>query len=292
MATWKTARTGETEAEFRQFLAYLYEQGSTGKAATGVVTGMGVTATTPSATGSVVVGIGLAVCQPTTSGGAFPMPNGADTTLDIFTANPMQFVTNPRNDIVGVDQSTGALSVLTGTPNAVATDPAIPATFVPLARLRHAANATTIASSKIDDLRVTVKPFGITTAPVWTAYTPTWTADTTNPSKGAGTLTGSYLRTGNEIDCVILLTVGSGAVGGSGSYKLSLPFTADPNRDIQGRATFTVGSNTYNMLPTFAGGNADLRLLTTANPTGVWDNATPTAMTFSTLRLRVRYTAV
>lgn len=160
MATWKTARSGETEAEFRQFLAYLFEQVSVGKAETGTVAGMGVTATTPSANGSVVVGMGLAVSQPSTSGGAFPLPNGADTSLDIFTSNPMQFVANPRNDIVGVDQTTGSIAVLTGTAAAVPADPTIPSTFVPLARLRHAANATTIPSSKIDDLRVKVSLMG------------------------------------------------------------------------------------------------------------------------------------
>lgn len=152
MAGIKSLITAETETQFRQFVAYLFSQVSVGKAATGVLAGLGVTATTPSASGSVVVGAGAGVCQPTTAGGVFPLVEPSDETVDVFTANPMQFVANPRNDIVVFDQVTGLVAVLTGTPGAIPTDPTVPSTAIPLARLRHLANVTTIPSGQIDQL--------------------------------------------------------------------------------------------------------------------------------------------
>lgn len=165
MSSWKALRgesspganDGETEAQFRQHHAYLYEQESTGKAKTGVLAGCEVTATTPSASGSVQVAIGEGICQPTTNGGVYPIPVTTGN-LDIFTANPMQFVANPRNDIVILDQTDGQVKALIGTPNATPSlgEQTVPTTAVPLARLRHLAGATTIPSTAIDDLKVPV----------------------------------------------------------------------------------------------------------------------------------------
>ena len=164
MPAWKSLVSSETEAQFRQLWSYFYEQSSTGKANTGVVAGLGVTATTPSASGSVTVSAGLGVCQPTTGGGVFPLPNTTGA-LDVFTTDPMQFVGNPRNDIVVIDTADGAVKTLVGTPNATPAlgEQTIPTTVLPLARLRHAANATTIPSSAIDDLRIPVAPLGAAT---------------------------------------------------------------------------------------------------------------------------------
>jgi hypothetical protein len=154
MTAYKPWLVDMTEAQFRQWLAYQFEQASTGVAKTGVIAGLGVTATTPSPSGSVVVGKGAAICQPSSQ--AFPLIEPADETFDVFTANPMQFVNNPRNDVIVLDQVTGLVTNLVGTPNAVPSsgEQSVPATAVPLARLRHAANATTIPSTVIDDLRV------------------------------------------------------------------------------------------------------------------------------------------
>src|SRR6185312_15928180 len=113
-----------------------------------------VTATTPSASGSVVIGTGMSVCQPTTGGGVFEFLVTSAETVDVFTGHEMQFQTNPRIDIVGIDQTTGGAGVLYGTPNALPDPPSVPSTFVPLAQLQHAAGATTIPSSAIiADLR-------------------------------------------------------------------------------------------------------------------------------------------
>jgi len=141
---------GNTEANEKQGLAALLAQSSTGVAKTGVLYGLAVSQTA-TASGSVQVGQGAGVAQPSFTAGASLMTDPAPT-LNVFTANPVGGL--PRNDIVVFDSLTAAVSVLVGSANATPTDPTIPNTALPLARLRHAANATTIPTSKIDDLRV------------------------------------------------------------------------------------------------------------------------------------------
>lgn len=60
----------------------------------------------------------------------------------------------------------------------------------------------------------------------WTAYTPSWTASTTNPTLGNGTLVGRYMQAGKYVTFSIVLTMGSTTTFGTGTYALSLPFTA------------------------------------------------------------------
>jgi hypothetical protein len=91
--------------------------------------------------------------------GADLLVNDTSKTLDIFTGNPMGGV--PRNDIVVFDSVTSSIIVVVGTPNATPTDPTVAATRTPLARLRHAASATTIPTAKIDDLGVTTYLRGV-----------------------------------------------------------------------------------------------------------------------------------
>ena len=153
MATFKAAAAGESEQQWRQYLSYLHQQTSTGLATAGVVSGL-VVAQTTSASASVTVSAGLAVSQDAALSGVSPLVNTASATLDVLTANPMG--ATPRNDIVVFDESTAGFLVVVGTPNAVPTDPATSATQVPLARLRHAASATTVPTAKIDDLRTIV----------------------------------------------------------------------------------------------------------------------------------------
>ena len=144
-------QTGEEEGEWRQFLAYLFAQASTGIATTGVLAGLGVTQTA-TASKSVNIDAGAAVVQASRLNGAKPLVANTAKPLDVLTANPVGSL--PRNDLVVFDAATGTRRAIIGTPNAVPTDPAVPALAVRLARLRHAANATTIPTSAIDDLRV------------------------------------------------------------------------------------------------------------------------------------------
>lgn len=164
---------GNTEAQELQGLAYLLAQVTQGKAATGVLSGLKV-AQTVTASGSVLIDAGGGVVQNATLDGASLLVNDSQRTLDVFTANPMGGV--PRNDLIVFDRATlsgtsGGLRAITGVPNASPTDPAIPASAIPLARLRHAASATTIPTAKIDDLRVmtSTAKAGSTPRVMWTA---------------------------------------------------------------------------------------------------------------------------
>lgn len=150
MAEFGILDQGGSEAEFRQALAYFFAQESTGLAATGVIAGLAVSQTT-TASGSVLIAAGMGVSQDSVLHGVAPLVNNTTKTLDVLTDNPAD--SNPRNDIVVFDSDSNEIEVVTGTPNAVPTDPTVPDTAIPLARLRIAGSATTIPSANIDDLR-------------------------------------------------------------------------------------------------------------------------------------------
>jgi hypothetical protein len=151
VSEFKPGAAGTTEAEFRQLLAYLFAQSSTGTAATGVLAGLGVTQQA-SAGPAVIVGRGAAVVQASLTTGAVPLVNNTDKTLDILTGSPMGSL--PRNDLVIFNADSGALEAVIGVPNAAPVDPAVGSNHIKLARVRNAANATTIPAGAIDDLRV------------------------------------------------------------------------------------------------------------------------------------------
>ena len=159
MTQFEYHNAGNDEASQRKSLAFMLSQVSTGKAATGVLVGLAVAQTTTASTG-VLVGSGAGVVQAATLDGASLLGNDTQITLDVLVANPVGGL--PRNDIVVFDQATlttvgsggsGGVRVIVGTPNASPTDPTVPASAIPLARLRHPASATTVSSSVIDDLR-------------------------------------------------------------------------------------------------------------------------------------------
>jgi hypothetical protein len=156
---------GMTEPEFKQIYSYLFAPaGAT--ATTGVLSGLAVAQTT-TASGSVTIAVGAGVVQDALVSGATPVVNNASVTLDVFTANPMSGVSNPRNDIVVFNPLTESIQTVVGTPNAAPTDPTVATTSLKLARLRHAANATTIPTAKIDDLRVFTGVQGYQTDTGW-----------------------------------------------------------------------------------------------------------------------------
>jgi hypothetical protein len=152
---FNVAKSGETEAQFRQFLSALVNQSVAGLSArSGVLSpshGLAVSQTT-TASASVQVSPGACVAQGSTLAGLYPMVNDTTKTLDVLSANPLGGL--PRNDIVVFDYSTESIRVIVGTPAAVPTDPSVPSSAVQLARLSHAASATTVPSSAITDLRV------------------------------------------------------------------------------------------------------------------------------------------
>ena len=144
-------KAGNAEAEEKMGLAALLAQSSTaGIAATGVLYGLAVTQTT-TASGSVQIAQGAGAVQGSLTAGVSLLYNPAPT-LNILTGNPVGAL--PRYDIVVFDSLTGNASAIIGTPNATPTDPTVPNTALKLARIRNAANATTIPAANIDDLRV------------------------------------------------------------------------------------------------------------------------------------------
>jgi hypothetical protein len=157
MAEFIYHKAGATEAQQKKALAFLLAQSTVGKAATGILTDLGV-AQTGTASTAVLVNSGAGVSQDTVGNGASLLVNDTQKTLDILTANPMGGV--PRNDIVVFDSATGSIRAIIGTPNASPTDPTVPTTAVQLARIRNLASATTIPTAQIDDRRVKTALFG------------------------------------------------------------------------------------------------------------------------------------
>lgn len=187
-----------TEAVFKQMFAYQWEGISTGQVRTGVLDPFGsggplrVTQTT-TASSSVEVFRGMAIVQDSLLNGATPLLSNATKTLDVLGPNPMG--ATPRNDIVVFDAATTSIRNIVGTPNAAPTDPTIPATAVPLARLRHAASATTVPTAKIDDLRVWTGP-AHPVKPVWRGYANVTQAKVASAVAGL-TLTEDYALSGS-----------------------------------------------------------------------------------------------
>lgn len=161
MSQFKTAAVDESEAEFRQFLSFLFAQGSSGIATTGVLAGLGVTQTT-TASKSVVIGKGAAVVQSSLTAGVSPLISNADVTLDVLTGSPMGAL--PRNDLVIFNADSVAIEAVIGTPNASPTDPAVSANHIKLARLRQiptgSVGAGTIPAANIDPLGTFTSLFG------------------------------------------------------------------------------------------------------------------------------------
>jgi hypothetical protein len=175
-------KAGVSEAQQKKALAYLFTQASTGLAATGVLSGLAVTQT-GTASASVLVAAGAGVSQDTVGNGVSLLVNDTQKTLDILTANPMGGT--PRNDMVVFDSATSSIRAIIGTPNAVPTDPTVPTTAIPLARVRNVASATTIDTAHIDDLRVFTYLFGTSPAADTGWVTPTlstgWTSSPLYP---------------------------------------------------------------------------------------------------------------
>jgi hypothetical protein len=150
VAEFEYHNAGNTEAQQKMGLSWLATQSAAGKAAAGVVAGLLVTQT-GTASASVLIAAGAGFAQNANLDGASLMVCDTQKTLDILGANPMG--ATPRNDIVIFDSATTSIRNVVGTPNAVPSDPTVPGTSVALARLRHAASATTVPAAKIDDLR-------------------------------------------------------------------------------------------------------------------------------------------
>lgn len=224
MSEFKAAVLSESEAQWRQFLSYLFAQGSTGIATSGVVAGLGVSQTA-TASGSVLVGLGHCVTQSALTTGVEPLTSNADKTLDVLGASPMGAL--PRYDLIVFNPATALVEAVIGTANASPSDPTPPAGSVRLARVRNAANATTIPTSAIDDLRV----FTTLNVPVSKSQsiTPVYTNTLGESlSVGDGSIVGRWrvsgLGSGQACTFQFKLTRGAGTnVGTGGNWAIQLP---------------------------------------------------------------------
>jgi len=211
---------GNSEVQDMQAEAYLYaSSGTTGIAATGCITGLGVYQTT-TASGSVDITVGACLNQASLGQGASRLINPSQKTLDIFTANPVGGL--PRNDIVVFDSVTKLIAAIIGTPNATPTDPTVPATSVALARVRNLASATTIPTAQIDDLRVFTTLRGIP-API---SVPTFATGVTAFAFGGGNILSIAITfPAGRFTAVPVLTTGLGLTG-AGDNMLTAHFVS------------------------------------------------------------------
>ena len=241
MTEFKAASTGESEAQWRQFLSYLFAQSSTGTSSTGVLAGLSV-GQTATASGSVLVGRGAAVVQSSLTAGAAPLISNADKTLDVLTSSPMGAL--PRNDLVIFNADTAAIEAVIGVANASPTDPSVSANHVKLARIRNAANASTIPNGSIDDLRA-FTTLNLPAAPQWQTYTPVWSQNGgTTLNVGSGSITGQYRVSGSGSRQVctvrVQLTRAADTNVGTAGYLFTLPV---PGVDFAGTGSGVVVRN-------------------------------------------------
>ncbi len=150
------AGDGETEAQFRKFVAQLFS-------GSGVFSGMTVTQTT-TASGSVVVSAGMAVLEDST--GAYPLMADASYTLNVLGANPVG--SSVRTDLIVADKSSPTAPVLVLGTSGSSTAPTPTSSQVLLAQLNHTASATTVTTARIDNtVRSTCYLTGVNTVSPW-----------------------------------------------------------------------------------------------------------------------------
>jgi hypothetical protein len=206
-------KAGADEASQKKALAYLFAQDSTGLATDGVLTGLAVSQQT-TASASVNVAAGAGVVQDSAGSGASMVVNDTQLALDVLTANPMGGT--PRNDLIVFDSATvsagtGGLRVIVGTPNAVPTDPTVPATALKLARIRNLASATTVPAAQIDDLRTFTSLFGVLSQATIDNDSGWQTATLNTGWTNASGYTTQYRRKNGRVEVRGMVVRGSGA---------------------------------------------------------------------------------
>jgi len=187
MSEYEYHNAGNSEAGEKIALSRLFAQSGV-LAAPGVLGGLAVTQNA-TADGNVLIASGSCVLHPSMTVGASLLVNDTTKTLNIFTANPVGAL--PRNDIVVFDSVTATITAIIGTPNASPTDPTVPNTALALARLRHAASATTIPTAKIDQLQVATTLRGVNPAAPFAqaaGLVSGFSAGTLNPGAGITSL--------------------------------------------------------------------------------------------------------
>jgi hypothetical protein len=206
-------KAGNTEVQQKKASSFLFAQDSTGLATDGVLTGLAVAQTT-TASVSVTVDAGACLVQDSAGNGVSRCVSDSQKTLDVLTANPMGGT--PRNDLIVFDSATvsagtGGLRVIVGTPNAVPTDPTVPATALKLARIRNLASATTVPAAQIDDLRTFTSLFGVLSQATIDNDSGWQTATLNTGWTNASGYTTQYRRKNGRVEVRGMVVRGSGA---------------------------------------------------------------------------------
>lgn len=244
MTFFEYHNAGSTEQAQMQATAFLLAQDTVGKAKNGVLSGLGVTQT-PTATSSIIVGAGAGVIQAATLDGASIVGDVQDSVIDVLGPSPV--VGNPRNDIVVADRATGSIRVIIGAAAAIPADPAVPSSAIPLARLSHAAGATTVPTTAITDLRV-FTTLNQPPSPQWLSITPVYSNTLgENLSVGDGSIVGKWRASGSgpgqSVTFHWKLTRGAGTnLGTGGSWTIGLPVPAADFGIAIGAGMQTIGS--------------------------------------------------
>jgi hypothetical protein len=203
----------------------------------------------------------------TAQGKYFVPPTAANVNVDIATAD----ATNPRNDLVVLeikdDQHDASglnlarVRVITGTPNASAalTDapgangtPALPSSCMPLAVVRVAAGATSIATAAISDRRPAARPYALLG---FTTSTTNFTTTGTHTNfQDDSTLTTSVTYAAAR---KLRVTVSTSLVAGGGTnaieHQVLRGSTLISRRGASNAALDTVYVNNYVLTHTFNG---------------------------------------
>jgi hypothetical protein len=110
----------------------------------------------------------------------------------------------------------------------------------------------------------------------WTTFTPTWTGSGSNPAIGNGTLSGAYMKVGRTVHFRINIVPGSTTTFGSGTYTLSLPFTASTGfvQLTTGRGRKS-GTSNYHFVGTIASGATTIASFDQLNSNNDWTNTSP-----------------
>ncbi|MGW6566435.1 hypothetical protein [Streptomyces sp. NPDC054975] len=110
----------------------------------------------------------------------------------------------------------------------------------------------------------------------WVSYTPSWTASS-NPSIGNGSLAGRYKLIGKLCMAQIEIVMGTTTTFGTGTWNLSLPFTAASPASTSANWVYLGSSRAHSATTWFPGVSAVIKGTALLKPFGPadWSSSSP-----------------